>query len=135
MTTIAEVRQNLSDIFDTLDGWQGSPYVGDAVTAGTIKIYRQPFDPRFVFGSAKTAIVFRCVAYTKRIESAASEEALDALCEQTGNGSLLAAVALSSNWTVTIDSAQVVDVGEVGLAAWGDGTEYLMCPFEIEVVL
>jgi hypothetical protein len=135
MTTLAEVRQNLAEICDTLEGWSGSPYVGDTVTAGIIKVFRQPYDPRYVFGSAKTPIGFRCVAYAKRIDGAASEEALDALCEQTGDGSLLAAVALSTNWSVTIDYAQVTEVGEVQVAQWGDGTEYLICPFDVEVVL
>ena len=135
MTTIAEVRDNLAAIADTLDDWHGSPYVGDAVTKGVIKVFRQPFDPRFVFGSAKTAIVFKCVAYAPRIDAAASEAALDALAEQTGSGSLIAAIALSSNWTVTVDSAQVVEVGEVTVSSWGDGVEYLVCPFDVEVVL
>lgn len=135
MTTIAQVRDNLSDIASTITGWQGSPYVGDAVTTGTIKVFRKPFDPRFVFGSAKAAITFQCVAYSKRIESAASEAALDALCEPSGTGSFLAAVALSTNWSVTIDSAQVVEVGEVAIQSWGDGVEYLVCPFDVEVVL
>ena len=134
MTTIAEVRDNLSDICDTLDGWHGSAYVGDSATAGVIKVFRQPYDPRFVFGSAKTAIVFQLVAYTKRIESRTSEAALDALCEQTGDGSLIAAVALSTNWSVTVDSAQVVQVGEIAVAAI-EGVEYLVCPFDVEVVL
>jgi len=134
MTTIAEVRQNLSDIVDTLDGWHGSSYVGDSAVAGVIKVFRKPFDPRLVFGSAKTAIVFQCVAYAKRVESRTSEAALDALAEQTGTGSLIAAVALSTNWTVTIDSAQVVEVGEVAVATL-EGAEYLVCPFDVEVVL
>ena len=135
MTTIAEVRDNLAAIAGTIDGWQGSMYVGDAVTTNTIKVFRQAFDPRMVFGSAKTAIVFRCVAYAKRIESAASEASFDELAEQTGAGSFLAAVADSSNWTVTVDSAQVVEVGEVTVGSWGDGVEYLVCPFDVEVVL
>jgi hypothetical protein len=134
MTTIAEVRDNLSDIADTIYGWHGSAYVGDSAVAGVIKVFRKPFDPRLVFGSAKTAIVFQCVAYAKRIESRTSEAALDALCEQTGDGSFLAAVALSTNWSVTVDSAQVVEVGEVAVAAI-DGVEYLVCPFDVEVVL
>lgn len=134
MTTIADVRDNLSAIVDTLDGWHGSAYVGDSAVAGVVKVFRKPYDPRMVFGSAKAAVPFQLVAYAKRIESKTSEAALDALCEPTGAGSLLAAVALSSNWTVTVDSAQVVEVGEIALTAF-DGVEYLVCPFDVEVVL
>jgi hypothetical protein len=53
VTTIAEVRQNLADIADTLHGWHGSTYVGDSVVAGAIKVFRPEFDPRVVFGGGK----------------------------------------------------------------------------------
>ena len=135
MTTIAQVRDNLADICSTLSGWQGSPYVGDAVATGTIKVFRDEYDPRFVFGLAKAVVPFQLVAYLKRIESTASETTLDELCEPTGSGSLIAAVALSTNWSVTVDSAQVVKVGKVAVVQWGDGAEYLVCPFDVEVVL
>jgi hypothetical protein len=136
MTTIADVRGNLADIAGTIYGWVGSKYVGDAVDARVIKVFRTEFDPRYVFGAGKRAITFRCVAYAKRIDASASEEALDALAEPTGDGSFIVAVQDSDNWSVTIDSAQVVNVGEVGVATFGsDGVEYLVCPFDVEVVL
>lgn len=135
MTTIAEVRQNLADIADSLDGWHGSQYVGDAAVAGVIKVFRPEFDPRVVFGGGVMQLTFRCVAYAKRVESRTSEAALDALAELTGAGSFIAAVANGDNWSVTVDYAQVVNVGEVSVSTFGsDGVEYLVCPFDIEVV-
>ena len=134
MTTIAEVRENLSDIFDTLGGWHGSKYVGDAFSKNVVKVYRPEFDPRVVFGGLKQMMTFRCVAYAPRVDSSSSEAALDALAELTGDGSLIVAVQLSTNWSVTIDYAQVVLVSEVGVAApGGDGVEYLMTQFDVEV--
>ena len=62
------------------------------------------------------------------------ESLLDALAELSGDGSFIAAVADSTNWSITVDYAQVVNVGEVAVANWGDGTEYLACPFDVEVV-
>ena len=135
MTTIAEVRQNLADIAGTIDGWVGSQYVGDSVDTRTIKVFRPEFDPRVVFGGSKMQLTFRCVAYAKRIDSSASEDALDALAELSGDGSFIAAVQTSANWDVTIDYAAVTLVGETALTIFGsDGVEYLACPFEVEVV-
>ena len=80
-------------------------------------------------------MTFRCAAYAKRVESATSEQALDALAELSGDGSFIAAVATSDNWSVTVDYAQVVNVGEVAVTTFGqDGAEYLVCPFDVEVV-
>lgn len=133
MTSIADVRAELANIAGAIGDWSGNGYVGDTVTAGTIKVFRPEFDPRVVFGGGKMMLTFRCVAYAKRIDSAFSEEALDELAELTGDGSFIAAVADSDNWSVTVDYAQVVNVGEVAVANWGDGTEYLVCPFDVEV--
>ena len=134
MTTIAEVRAELAEIAGGIGDWFGSQYVGDSVTAGTIKVFRPEFDPRVVFGGGKMMLTFRCVAYAKRIDSVFSEESLDALAELSGDGSFIAAVADSTNWSITVDYAQVVNVGEVAVVNWGDGTEYLACPFDVEVV-
>ena len=134
MTTIADVRAELADIAGGIGDWSGSAYVGDSVAAGTIKVFRPEFDPRVVFGGGTVMLTFRCVAYAKRIDSAFSEEALDALAELSGDGSFIAAVADSDNWSITVDYAQVVNVGEVAVTNWGDGTEYLACPFDVEVV-
>ena len=134
MTTIAEVRQNLSDIADLLDGWAGSKYVSDAVDTRTIKVFRPEFDPRVVFGGGTMQLTFRCIAYAKRLDASASEEALDALAELTGDGSFIAAVQDSDNWSATVDYAMVTNVGETAVQPWGDGVEYLVCPFDVEVV-
>ena len=134
MTTIAEVRQNLADIAGTIYGWVGSQYVGDSVDTRTIKVFRPEFDPRVVFGGGKMQLTFRCVAYAKRADSAASELALDALAELSGSDSFIVAVGDSSNWDVTVDYAQVTSVGETALTVGNDGVEYLACPFDVEVV-
>ena len=135
MTTIAEVRDNLADICSTLTGWYGTTYVGDQINPGAIVVSRPAFDPRMVFSQVKAEHDFRLVAYAARGGSQASEAALDALCELSGDGSLIAAVQLSTNWTVTVDYAEVVLCGEVALTMFGaDAAEYLACPFDVKVV-
>jgi hypothetical protein len=135
MTTIAEVRQNLSDIVDGIDGWRGSGgYVGTSVDAGMVKVFRPEFDPRVVFGGGKMQLTFQCVAYDHLAEADQSERNIDALGELTGDGSFIAAVQNSDNWDVTVDYAQVTMVGQIAAVDWGDGVKYLACPFDVEVV-
>ncbi len=134
MTTIADVRQNLADIAGLIDGWAGSLYVGDSVDSRTIKVFRPEFDPRVVFGGGTMQLTFRCAAYAKRADSAAAEQSLDALAELSGTGSFIVAVQDSDNWSVTVDYASVTSVGEVYVSTFGDGVEYLVCPFDVEVV-
>ena len=134
MTSTAEVRQALADA-GSVCGRTVEPYFKGTVVAGCGYVLRREFDPRMVFGQGKTQLTFRCVAYTKRIDSTASEEAIDALAELSGVGSFIVAVQTSTNWDVTIDYAVVTNVGETALAVFGsDGVEYLACPFEVEVV-
>jgi hypothetical protein len=98
-------------------------------------VARPEFDPRMVMSGAKCQHTFTLTAYASRAASELSEESLDALCELSGTGSLIAAVQDELNWTVTVDYAQVVRCGEVYVATFGGGTtEFLACSFDVEVV-
>ena len=135
MTTFADVRDNLATICSGITGWTGSGYVGDSVNANVIKVTSPAFDPRMVLSGGKCRHTFRAIAYAPRTAGEYSEQALDVLRDVTGTGSLLVAVQNGSNWTVTVDYAQVTEIGEVQLTTFGqDTTEYLTCPFLIEVV-
>lgn len=136
MTTIAEVRSQLAAIVSTIDGWSGAPYIADQINHGVIQIGRPAFDPRMVFSQSKADYTFTATAYASPVTPEASEAQLDALCELTGDGSLLAAVQDGANWTaVTVDYAQVISCGQTRLIQYGDGgASFLACPFEIKVV-
>lgn len=135
MTTIAEVRAELAEIAGTISGWRASEYVGDSITGQMIKVFRPAFDPRMVFGNAKTMCTFRCVAYAPRVDADRGEKAIDALAEQTGSGSFIAKVQDGANWSISVDYAVVTQVGETGITQFGtDTAEYLACPFDVEVV-
>lgn len=134
MTTIYEVRSSLADVLATISGWTvGTPYVGDQVTPYSFKINRPAFDPRMVFSQSKATHVFTVTAYAPRTATEASEQALDALCELSGDGSLIAAVQDGDLWTVTVDYASVIQCGEIQAVDW-DTTQFLACQFQIEVV-
>ncbi len=142
MTTIAEVRADLANVLANVEGWtvaniggSASGYVGDAQPgAYTFKINRGAFDPRFVMGKSKTAYVFTVTAYAPRTPAELSEAALDALCEPTGTGSLIATVEDGDNWAVTVDYASVTRCGEVQAVTWVEGVEYLAAQFTLEVL-
>lgn len=131
--TIADVRDGLATALETIDGWRAGAYVGDMINPPCFKVARPAFDPRMVFGGAKATHTFRVHAYTSRGATEANEKALDALCELSGSGCVIAAVQTGTNWPITVDYAQVTQVGEVGLAEIA-GVEYLTVPFDIEVV-
>lgn len=133
MTTIAEVRPALADALAQIPGWRVTPYVGAAINAPMLKVSRPAFDPRMVFGQAKAKRSFTVTAYVTMGAIEHGEQLLDALCELTGETSLIAAVQDGANWSVDVDYAVVTNVGEV-TAAEIAGAEYLVCPFEIEVV-
>lgn len=136
MTTIAEVRADLQAVLETINGgWTATGYVGDQVDPPQFVVARRAFDPRMVLNGTKSSHTFRVIAYMPRATPEESEQALDALAEPTGGGSLIEAVQTGTNWTVTVDYAQVVQVGEVQVTTFGtDAAEYLACSFEIEVV-
>lgn len=141
MTTLADVRANLKTILETIivsgttSTWIATGYVGDQVNPPQFVVTRSSFDPRLVLNGTKAQHEFNVIAYMPRATPVESEAALDALAEPTGTASLIAAVQLSSNWSVTVDYAQVTQVGEVGVTQFGtDAAEYLACPFKIEVM-
>jgi hypothetical protein len=135
VTTIAEVRTDLERVLELISPWRATGYVGDQINPPQFVVTRQEFDPRLVLQGSKAQHTFRVIAYMPRVTPVESEAALDALAEPTGNGSLIETVQTSTNWTVTVDYAQVTQVGEVSAVQFGtDTAEYLACPFTIEVV-
>jgi hypothetical protein len=134
MTTIAEVRADLVNVLETIPGWStANGYIGDQLNTYSFKVGRPAFDPRMVFSQAKAVHQFTVTGYAPRATPELSEAALDALCELSGEGSLIAAVQTGSNWSVTVDYAVVTNCGEVQSVTWIDGVEYLAVQFTIEV--
>ena len=134
MTTIADVRTDLVNVLANIPGWSTSNgYVGDQLNTYGFKVSRSAFDPRMVFSQAKATHQFTVAAYAPRATPEVSEAALDALCELSGEGSLIATVQDGTNWSVTVDYAVVTNCGEVQSITWIDGVEYLAVQFTIEV--
>ncbi len=135
MSTIIEIRDELADVIDGITGWRATAFWAGGVNPPVVKVSRPAFDPRFVFSAAKQVATFQAVAYVARGNDESGERTLEALCELTGAGSLTATVQTSSNWSVSIDYAQVIQIGQVVATADGnDGVAYLTVTFDIEIV-
>ena len=133
--TLAEVRDDLESVLELIDGWRATAWVGNQINPPQCVVSRLPYDPRLTLNSAKAIYHFQVTAYAPFATPVESEKLLDDLADPRSDGSLIATVQNGSNWSVTIDYAQVVNVGQVSAVQFGnDAADYLACPFEIEVV-
>ena len=137
MTTIAQVREGLAAAA-SVAGTRVSPYLSDIKNVPCGMVSRPPFDPRLVFGGAKSSYVFRISYWFPRTTEVVTQQRIDELCDQTGSQSFTVAVQTSANWAVDIDYAQVVLIGETVIelfpAANTVGAEYIRIDFDVEVV-
>jgi len=140
MTTIIEVSDDLQTVLqlvtqrvDVGSNWRATGFIGEGINAPVLKVARDAFDPRYVFGQSKAEHTFTVTAYVNRSAGESGERDLAALCELSGNGSVIARIQTGANWSVTVDHAQVVNVGKVEPVEVG-GAEYLALPFQVKVV-
>lgn len=134
MTTIAEVRSGLAAACATVSGVSVSAYPTDQIVTHTVYVHRLPFDPRLVFTGTKAEHDFRLTVYANRASEVTAAAWLEALCELSGGGSLIAAVQTGSNWgSVSVDYASVVNVGEVQVTEVA-GVAYFVVSLDVKVV-
>ena len=133
MPTVTEVRDDLAAVITTGTGLRAAPLVQDIMVAPIAVVSRRPFDPRMVLQQAKAAYQFTVTIYVDRTDERAAQRALDTYCELSGTGSVIAAIQTGSNWSVTVDYAQVTQVGDVTPVVAGE-SNYLIVQLDVEVV-
>lgn len=133
MPTVAEVRDELADVITTGAGLRATALVQDTLVAPIAVVSRRPFDPRMVLQQHKAAYQFTVTIYVDRTDERAAQRALDTYCEVSGANSVIAAIQNGSNWSVTVDYAQVTQVGDVQPVIVGE-SNYLIVPLDVEVV-
>jgi hypothetical protein len=84
-----------------------------------------------VLERGKAVYPFTVKVYVGRVAEVAGQKKLDELREPTGG--ITSAVEDSDNWPVTVDYAQVIQVGANNGEARIADDVYLTCEFEIEV--
>lgn len=132
MTTIAEMRDELADVLDGITGWRANGFLGDTTDPPVFKVRRLPFDPRLVFSGAKQRATYRATAILNRSTGESGERTLEALADPTSATGVVTVVQTSGNWSVTLDYAQVVQIGEV-VADSNEGGDFLTVAFDIEI--
>lgn len=132
MTTIADVRQSIAQCVETT-GLRCSAYITDQRNPPCAQVLRKEYDPRFVFSAAKTTYLFTVLVFAARAAEVVSAKQLDGYGEPDGVGSLTAAIQNSDNWDVTVDFAQVIQVGAETVMEIG-GQQFLVVELDVEVV-
>lgn len=126
------VRVGLSRALTAGTGFRVSPYPSDSTPAPCGEIDSDEFDPRMVFGRAKTTYPFIVRFYVGRAAERASFKKLDQLRNPTDG--VMSAVENPDNWPDDlVDSAYVTLVGRPGEVTLA-GEKYLVCDFNIEVI-
>lgn len=133
MPTVTQVRDELADVITTGAGLRAAALVQDVMVAPIAVVTRRSFDPRLVLQQSKAAYQFTVTIYVDRTDERAAQVALDGYIELSGAGSVVAAIQTGSNWSVTVDYAQVTQIGEVSAVVIGE-SNYLAVPLDVEVV-
>ncbi|HUS42881.1 MAG TPA: hypothetical protein VMY16_09460 [Ilumatobacteraceae bacterium] len=132
MTTIAEVRDALSDAITAGTGLRCLAYLQDTIPAPCGHLRRTEFDPRMVLGRASATYPFTLRVYVGRTAEVAAQKALDELAEPTGG--ICSAVEDADNWPDDlVQSAYVTSIGEPMVGTVADET-FMVCDFNIEVI-
>jgi hypothetical protein len=156
MPTVTQVRDELARVITAGTGLRAAALVQDTMVAPIAVVTRRPFDPRMIFSQAKATYAFTVTIYADRTDERAAQLALDNWCEIRSidlvaetdaqldaeddddllveeSASVIEAIQNGANWSVTVDYAQVTQIGEVQAVIIGE-SNYLAVPLDVEVV-
>ncbi len=135
MLSVTEVRDALAAAISDGCGLRAEALwpAGDKAIASPLAVVtRRAFDPRLVFSDRKAVYLFTVTVYADRASERSAQKLLDGYCELAGTGSVRAAIEDGDNWSVTVDYAEVTQIGEVGAVSINEA-DYLAVPFDVEV--
>lgn len=135
--TVASIRAAMGTALRTIDGLNVTDYVTD-----TINTPHAMFDfdivPHLTFGRADEApatYAFTIQVFATRSADLASQRYLDTLRDPATAGGLVRTVEENATLAAACDYARVTSIGKVQIASPHPNVEYLMVPFEVEVVV
>jgi hypothetical protein len=134
VTTVRQVRTALAEAITAGCGLRAFPYVADTIPAPCAQVFRREMDPRMVFSKAKASYQFGVRVFWPRAAEVNAQQKLDEFTEATGAGSLVGAIEDGDNWTVDVDYASVILIGETQTVTTVAGEEFLTVDFDVEVV-
>jgi len=130
--SLDEVCTTLADVITAGTGLRAKGFPDDQVNAPEAHVLTQPFDPRLVFDSPKSAYQLGVRVMVQRTNLRTAYQDLRNFMEPTGATSIRAAIEDEDNWQVDIDYAVVTNISqpfELELA----GTVYMAVGFDVEV--
>jgi hypothetical protein len=131
--SVATFRTALATTLRTIPGLRASEYMTDEIVVPHA-MFDYEIEPHLVFARGADVYRFTVQVFTSRSSDVASQKFLDLLRDPTTSTGLTQTVEDSASLAAVCDYAQVKSIGKIELAQVG-GVEYLMVPFEIEVVL
>lgn len=132
--TVADVREALAAALRTIPGLRASEYLTDEVVPPHA-MFDYTVEPHMVFARGADVYRFTIQVFCSRSSDGASQKFLDLLRDPASSTGLLQVVETDSTLAAVVDYARVTSVGAIQIAPVKPGVEYLMVPFEVEIVL
>lgn len=131
MTTIKQVRDAMATAVETT-GLSCKAHTVNHVDPPVAMIETRPFDPRLNMSQSKWVVPFVVRVFAASLSEMEEAQRFDEYRELSGSTSVLAAIQTSGNWGITVDYAQVTQIGE---PQWVDvgGIPYQAVDFDVEV--
>jgi hypothetical protein len=134
--SVATVRAAMAEALQTIssDGitLKATAYVTDQITPPQA-MFDYELDPHYVFGDDKGGYLFTVWVFLNRGSEVASQKFLDVLRDPTNTESVPYVLENNAGLAAVVDFCKVVKCGRVEVSA-GQNAEYLMVPFDVEVV-
>lgn len=109
-------------------------YIDDQINPPQAQVYTRDFDPRMTLGGSDTRRVPLGIRiFVRRTNPRTAQLELRSYMEQTGSLSVREAIENSDNWDVTVDYAEVTNIGQP--FEYESTTEvYWAVDFDVDVV-
>ena len=112
MPNIDDACCALADVVGMVDGLRAKGYADDQINPPEAHVYTRDFDPRMVFGNSKRTFLLGVRLFVKRTDARSAQRALRGYMEPTGPTSILAAIENEDLWEITVDYAEVTNIGQ-----------------------
>jgi hypothetical protein len=133
--TIAQVRAAAADAVTATGAVRCLPYVGP-INPPCAFITRRERDPRLVFSGVYSEYPFAVIVFMSRADDRSAQKKLDALFEQSGNGSIKYRLESDADLATLLSAGQTVEVTRIGGEEIAElsGVEYVVSTVDFEVV-
>ena len=111
--SINDVCDALALAITTGTGLRALGYIDEQVNPPMVMVYTMPFDPRLTTGgSPERSVQMGARVFVRAINARSAQADLRGYMEQSGSGSIRAAIEDDTNWSVTVDYAEVTQIGQ-----------------------